>query len=110
MNPEKVRELLCGVQDRSVSLDEALQALKHLPYEDLGFANVDHHRYLRQGITEVIFCQSKTTEEIVAIVDRLQAVSAPVLATRVQSSALVELKEKIPAAVFYERSSCFTIG
>ena len=106
MNPEKVRELLCGVQDRSVSIDEALQALKHLPYEDLGFANVDHHRYLRQGIPEVIFCQSKTTEEIVAIVDRLQAVSAPVLATRVQSSALVELKEKIPAAVFYERSSC----
>lgn len=110
MNPEKIRELLLQVQNCAVTIEDAIHALKHLPYEDLGFANVDHHRYLRQGNPEVIFCQNKTTDEIVAIVERIRAMDAPVLATRVQPDTLEELNRRIPGAVFYERSRCFTVG
>ena len=82
MTPERLRELLCAVQSGEMDLDAALEALRLLPFEDLGFARIDHHRSLRQGFPEVVFCEGKTTEQTVAIVDRLVASGAPVLATR----------------------------
>jgi NCAIR mutase (PurE)-related protein len=53
------------------SVDEAMAKLKSLPYEDLGFAKLDHHRHLRRGFPEVVFCESKTTEQIVVIVNKM---------------------------------------
>jgi len=65
-----------------VDVESAMDRLRWLPYEDLGFAKVDHHRALRGGAAEAVFCPGKTPEQVVAIVERLAARHANVLATR----------------------------
>lgn len=110
MSPDKIKELLERVRSGAMSVDDALQGLKHLPYEDIGFATIDHHRSLRQGTAEVIFCQNKTTHEIVEIMKRLHDGHQPVLATRTAPEAFDALKVHFPEAVFYERSRVVTLG
>ena len=86
------------VKDGGVSIDEAVEKLRHLPFEDLGFANVDHHRTIRRGFPEVIYCPGKTTEQIVEIFSSLASKGNNVLATRAQQEvfdALVKT-EKYP--------------
>jgi NCAIR mutase (PurE)-related protein len=73
MNVDSLREILEGVRSGAVEVDAALSILRDLPYEDLGFARLDHHRALRQGVPEVVFCPGKTTEQAVAIVEKLAA-------------------------------------
>ena len=63
----KLRELLIALQSGSLAVDEALERLRRLPYENLGFAEVDHHRAVRKGFPEVILGESKTDEQLVAI-------------------------------------------
>jgi len=70
------------VKGGQVEIDEAMDRLRHLPFEDLGFARVDHHRQLRKGFPEVIFCPGKTTEQIIRIFESLAARGNNVLATR----------------------------
>ncbi len=110
MGPDKIRELLEQVQSGALGVDEAVEGLKHFPYENLGFATIDHHRSLRQGTAEVIFCQNKETSEIVEIMKRLHNRHQPVLATRTKPEAFEELKTHFPKAVFYERSGAVTLG
>src|ERR1041384_199848 len=82
MNKEAVRRLLEAVSDKRVSVEEAVERLRALPYEDLGFARVDHHRALRGGAPEAIFCQGKTPGRVVAIAERLAAHHPNIRATR----------------------------
>jgi pyridinium-3,5-biscarboxylic acid mononucleotide synthase len=82
MDKDALRRLLGDVQGGRVDVDAALARLAALPFEDLGFARVDHHRALRAGGPEAVFCPGKTVEQIVAIVSRLSAHHANVLATR----------------------------
>jgi NCAIR mutase (PurE)-related protein len=82
MDLEKLRSLLKDVSDGVVDVEEALLKLKGLPFEDLGFAKIDHHRHLRGGSPEVIFCQGKTPDQIANIVQRLAENSQDILATR----------------------------
>ncbi|HOJ59999.1 MAG TPA: nickel pincer cofactor biosynthesis protein LarB [bacterium] len=110
MNQDKLRELLDQVRCGSLPVEKALAALKHLPYEDVGFATIDHHRSLRQGVPEVIFCQNKTTDEIIAIIHRLRDQDEPVLATRTTPETFAEIQLRFPEACFYERSRAFTLG
>ncbi|MEW6237950.1 MAG: nickel pincer cofactor biosynthesis protein LarB [Candidatus Omnitrophota bacterium] len=110
MNPEKIRGLLQRVQSSELSIEDAITQLKHFPYEDIGFANIDHHRSLRQGIPEVVFCQGKETNDIIEIVERLIEGGHPVLATRIRPEAIDPLKKQFPKAVFYDRSRSFTLG
>ena len=70
MQPEKLQALLEAVAQGNLSPEEAMPRLKNLPFEDLGFAKVDHHRGLRKGYPETIFCAGKTPEQVVAIVGR----------------------------------------
>ena len=67
MKESQLRKLLEAVKDGSVEPDQALQQLEHLPFEDLGFAKVDHHRALRHGMPEVVLGRGKTVEEVVEI-------------------------------------------
>jgi NCAIR mutase (PurE)-related protein len=67
MYEEQLRQLLEGVREGAVDVDTALARVRHLPYEDLGFAKVDHHRALRHGMPEVIFAKGKTTAQVVTI-------------------------------------------
>ncbi len=94
MSPEQVRELLLRVRRGAVSLEEAEEALVRLPFDDLGFARVDHHRELRQGMPEVVFGQGKTPEQIKAIGESVAARGQPLLITRLspdKASAVQQL-------------------
>ena len=82
MNLENLKELLEKVKAGWVSTEEAVEELRHMPFEDLGFANIDHHRDIRCGFPEVIYCPGKTTEQIVAIFAALARHGNNVLATR----------------------------
>jgi NCAIR mutase (PurE)-related protein len=82
MDPARLRELLGALQAGRVTPDEALERLRRLPYEDLGFARVDTHRAIRGGAPEAVYCPGKTPEQAVRILARLAAAHANVLATR----------------------------
>lgn len=82
MDPRVVRELLERVRAGDATVDEALEALRELPYRDLGFATVDHHRALRQGVPEVIFGEGKSVEQIVAIASEIARAGQNALVTR----------------------------
>lgn len=82
MNAEKLKKLFAQVRSGKLSPDDAVERLRHLPFEDLGFAKLDHHRALRQGIPEVIFAQGKTPSQVAEIFTRLAAHGSNVLATR----------------------------
>jgi NCAIR mutase (PurE)-related protein len=82
MDHERLKELLQQFKDGRIEMDQTLERLRHLPYEDLGFAQVDHHRSIRQGFPEVIFGKGKTPEQIVGIATALLERSSNLLITR----------------------------
>lgn len=82
MNTESLRMLLENVKSGQVNIDEAMGKLKSLPFEDLGFAKLDHHRSLRNGFPEVVYCQGKTVMQVQAIVKRLMEKENNIMATR----------------------------
>ena len=94
MDRERIRQLLEALRNGEVSVEQAMSRLRDLPFEDLRFAKVDHHRSLRGGAPEAVFCQGKTVEQVVAIVSRLAARHDNILATR----ASVEIHEGLKAA------------
>ena len=71
MDKELIRQMLMSVADGTLAPGDAFEQLKSLPFEDLGFAHVDHHRALRQGHPETILCDGKTTDQIIAIAARM---------------------------------------
>ncbi|HET7241225.1 MAG TPA: hypothetical protein VFI77_08695, partial [Gemmatimonadales bacterium] len=82
MRAEQLEDLLAEVAAGRLAPAAALDRLRHLPFEDLGFARIDHHRTLRQGHPEVVFCEGKTSEQVVAICSRLAAMAGTFLGTR----------------------------
>src|SRR5215471_5169261 len=82
MDQDQLRSLFEQVRTGAVEVDTAMQRMRHMPFEDLGFAKVDHHRALRHGMPEVIFAKGKTPEQVGAIAERLLANAPNVLITR----------------------------
>ena len=82
MNPEYLQNLLEKLYDRKITPKKALEHLKTLPFEDLGFAQLDHHRRLRTGMPEVIYCEGKTPDQILKIIKKLHQGGSDILATR----------------------------
>lgn|SRR5690554_6867122 len=110
MKDNKLRDLLQGIKENRISIDEGLQHLKELPYEDLGFAKIDHHRSLRQGFPEVIYSAGKTTEQVVMIAERLAEKSDKnIIATRASYEVYEAVKEKIPEAEYFEMARIILI-
>ena len=99
MDPNHLRELLLDVKTGAVDVEDALLRLRDMPYEDLGFARLDHHRALRTGFPEVVYCPGKTVEQVLAIVDRLRKRGPRVLVTRADRTIASALKERFPDAV-----------
>jgi pyridinium-3,5-biscarboxylic acid mononucleotide synthase len=95
---ELVRDLLSGVADGSVPVESALASLALEPTESLGFATIDHHRALRQGFPEVVYGAGKTTEQLVAIAQRIAERGDGVLATRVADESVPALLAALPGA------------
>ena len=109
MTEGTIRELLEGVRSKRLDVDQALSKLRHLPFEDLDFAKIDHHRGLRQGNPEVVLGAGKTPQQVAAIVKRMLAVSPNILVTRA-SAAMWKLVRKLSkAAEFHELSGAITI-
>lgn len=109
MKEGTLRELLLAFRRGEVTLEDVLARLRHLPYEDLGFAKLDHHRHLRQGFPEVVFGQGKTPEQIAAIVARLLEHSALALVTRTDEAAYAAVRRIAPEAVYHPQARMITI-
>lgn len=109
MNLDRIREILEGVSQQSISVEEASEKLRHLPFEDLGFAKIDHHRGLRRGFPEVVFGLGKTAEQIVAIATRLAETNQNVLVTRTTEAAYTEVQKKLPDARWHAQAGAIVV-
>ena len=110
MDEQRLRELLARVQSGEAPIDEALQSLRTLPFEDLGFAKVDHHRALRNGFPEVIYCPGKTTPQIIAIAEKLHQRGGKVLATRAAPEVAASFLAAFPAAIYHEAARILVLS
>jgi NCAIR mutase (PurE)-related protein len=95
MDRRQIEILLRDVKENRISIDQAVQTLRHLPFEDIGFARIDHHRQIRCGFPEVIFCLSKTNEQVRDIFTRLAQTGNNVLATRASKDLFDFIKSQI---------------
>ena len=109
MHEKEIRELMQGVSDKRIKIDEAIKKLKFLPYEDLGFAKLDYHRNLRKGFPEVIFCQSKTNEQVKLIAEKFVKNGSDVIATRASEELFKEIKKQFKDAVYNKQGRIITI-
>jgi len=100
MNTEQLKTLLEQVKSGDINIDQAIEKLRQLPFEDLGFACIDHHRQIRRGFPEVIFCPGKTNEQIIKILETLAVKGNNVLATRAEPDVFEALvkTDKFPKA------------
>jgi pyridinium-3,5-biscarboxylic acid mononucleotide synthase len=109
MDQERLKQLLQDVQAGQVNVTQALDQLRHLPFENLGFAHVDHHRALRQGFPEVIFGLGKTPEQIALIAGRLLERSANLLVTRTNKEVYEQVKALEPSATYHDTCHAITV-
>ena len=111
MRPDELKDLLRAAKTGETTVDEALIALRRLPVEDLGFARVDTHRELRQGLPEAVYGEGKEPGEVVAIAERLLAnSSSPILITRTPDASVTALLERFPEAEHHRRSKLVVLG
>jgi len=109
MNSKQILELLERVRKGTVSPEQGLERLKHLPFEDLGFARVDHHRTLRQGFPEVIFSPGKKPEQVAAIVKSLLRQKNNILVTRTDEATYRRVRRVTTKAKFHESARAITL-
>lgn len=109
MDQERLKQLLEQVKTGAVDVPQAVEQLRHLPFENLGFAHVDHHRALRQGFPEVIFGLGKTPEQVMAIAARLLERASNLLVTRTNREAYARVRELAPDAVFHDSCGAITV-
>ena len=95
MHEAEIKKLMGRIRNKKISVDEAVKKLKFLPFEDLGFVKIDHHRDLRKGFPEVVFCQNKTVKQVLEIVKRLAKKNNTVLATRATEEMFNAVKKKL---------------
>ena len=110
MDTARLHDLLSRVSNGQVAVEQAVEALKTLPFEDLGFARVDHHRRLRTGLPEVIFSPGKTVDQIAAIARRLSAAGHHVLMTRLEADRADALRSLLPALRYYAEGGLASLG
>jgi len=104
-----ILHLLERVKSRRVTVEEAFERLRHLPYEDIGFAKLDHHRALRTGFPEVVFCQGKTEAQIVSIFRSLAREGRVVLLTRCDEKVFRKVRRISPRAVYNRAARTVTV-
>ncbi len=102
MNIDTLTNILSRVADGELPVEQAAGQLKHLSFEDIGFAHVDHHRSLRKGFPEVIFGQGKTSEQIIAILEKLEQSEHIVLVTRIGQKKADTVLSRFPDAQYFD--------
>lgn len=110
MDTAYLEKILSQVSSHEVGVEDALNQLKNLPYEDIGYANIDQHRNLRTGQAEVIFGQGKTPAQIAGIVEHMKKNNSRILVTRADREDYEEVLRTAPGAVYHELARIITIG
>lgn len=108
MDSERLLQLLKEVRERKTSIGQAVARLRHMPYEDLGFAKVDHHRAIRQGFPEVILGQGKGPKEIAGIIRALRRQKTNILVTRVSPEKMTSLKKTVAGLKYHATARAVT--
>lgn len=106
---DEIRQLLEDVKNHRVEVGEAVNRLKFLPFEDLGFAVLDHHRALRRGFPEVVFCQGKTVDQVVRIFKSLGGETRNILGTRASREMFEKVREICPESVYHEAAKIILV-
>jgi pyridinium-3,5-biscarboxylic acid mononucleotide synthase len=109
MTEEQLRQILADLKSGALTDDQALEKLRNLPFEDLGFANVDHHRTLRQGFPEVIFGAGKSAAHVARIVGSMLAGRHNILVTRANEEQYQRVREVEPSAEFHEAARVIVV-
>jgi pyridinium-3,5-biscarboxylic acid mononucleotide synthase len=109
MNPEYLKTVLNSVRQGELSIDDALLQLRQLPFQDIGCAQVDHHRHLRQGMPEMIFGQGKTVGQIVAIMTVMADKGSNILVSRLAMAEAELVLSAFPAANYHAEARCLTL-
>ena len=110
MQAELLRDLLNEVRAGTRTVESALDRLRELPFEDLGYARLDHHRALRKGFPEVVFCEGKRTEHIIEILERLEQKHSAVLATRASREVYEAVVARLPEASYFDDARIIQLG
>jgi hypothetical protein len=110
MTEKRLRLLLNRLRAGRIDIEQALAALRLLPFEDLEFAKIDHHRALRKGLGEVVYCEGKTPEQTAQIVSRLRAHNPVVLATRATLEHFEAVKRAVRDAAYHEAARMIVAG
>ena len=109
MNESQIRQLLEQVRSGELPVESASARLRSLPFEDLGFARVDHHRAMRCGFPEVIFCTGKTDDQVAGIAERIVASGSDLLATRATPAMYDAVKARCPSAEYHETARTIVV-
>jgi pyridinium-3,5-biscarboxylic acid mononucleotide synthase len=109
MNQDALTNLLNRLARGEITVDHALERLKRLPFEDLGFACIDHHRSLRKGLSEVIFGQGKAVPAIIRIMEEMLSQQENVLVTRLSMEKAEELQRRFPESTYHETAKMLTL-
>jgi pyridinium-3,5-biscarboxylic acid mononucleotide synthase len=109
MDQDRLKQLLEDVSKGAMSVDAAFDRMRHLPFEDLGFAKVDHHRAIRIGVPEVIFGKGKTAEQIIGIGQALLERAQNLLVTRVAPDQVAAIREAIPEIEHFPASNAMRV-
>lgn len=109
METERIERLLLAVREGETSVPAAMEQLRHLPFEQLDFAHIDHHRAIRCGFPEVIFCLGKTSEQVGTIFGKLAEAGGNILATRATAEQFQTVQQRYAAAEYHETARCITL-
>ncbi len=109
MDRDTIRGMLEQVAAGKLSPEEALESIRRLPFEDIGFAKVDHHRTLRCGAPEVILCQGKSPEQVAAIAERIVEAGSDLLATRAEPAHYEAVRAVCPEAEYHRTGRCIAL-
>ena len=109
MNINDLTKLLQSVRAGKTEVEAALKRLKHLPFEDIAYAHIDHHRQLRHGMPEVIYCEGKTLEQTVGITKRMLKAGSDILATRASEAVFKAIKKLDRRAIYHKASRAIVV-
>ena len=109
MDRSQIEALLTQVREGSMGVADALERLRNLPFEDMGFAKLDHHRALRTGMPEVVFAESKSPAQVAAIFARMAKAGGNVLATRASREVYAEVRISEPRAAYHQTARAITL-
>lgn len=109
MNASELEKILNGIRNGSISVDEAMEKLRDFPYTDLGFARIDHHRELRTGYPEIVYCAGKTPEQVLAIFNAMEGHGNNIIGTRAREEVFRFIAPSFSDAVYFETARIISI-